>query len=153
MAIVFFLLWLIFNGRITLEIVLTGLVISIFLYVFCRKFLGYKAHKEKKLWRNAVLAVIYILDLIWEIIIANIHVIKLVLSPVIKINPCLTHFQASVKGTGKRVILANSITLTPGTITVDLGEQGYYVHVLDNQPDLDLANSSFVKLLSKMEEN
>ena len=51
-----------------------------------------------------------------------------------------------------RVILANSITLTPGTITVSLTEQELLVHCLDKTLAEGMEDSSFVKLLKKLEE-
>jgi multicomponent Na+:H+ antiporter subunit E len=152
MLVFIFLLWLIFNGRVTTEIVILGLVITALLYGFCYKFLDYRINSERRYWRWLQFTVVYILNLCWEIIIANLQIIKLVLSPVIDVKPCLMHFQAPVQGSISRVILANSITLTPGTITVDMDDQGYYIHVLDAATHQDITQSSFVKLLRKMED-
>ena len=49
------------------------------------------------------------------------------------------------------MVLANSITLTPGTITVGLEGQEFYVHCLDKELAEGMENSIFVELLEKME--
>lgn len=152
MYIIFFFLWLVFNGRITLEIVLIGFIISFFISQFSQKFLSLRKFNRKRIWRQLKISILYIINLIKEMVLANIHIIKIVLSPEIKISPCLTYFQAPIKGQGKRVVLANSITLTPGTITVDLDDNSYCIHAIEVQLARDLDQSSFVKILQKMEE-
>ena len=52
-----------------------------------------------------------------------------------------------------RFVLANSITLTPGTITVDVDDNHFCVHALDYTLAEGVENSVFIKLLKKMEEN
>ena len=52
-----------------------------------------------------------------EIFVANVHVAKIILDPKLPISPILVHYRASQKTDLGRAIYANSITLTPGTIT------------------------------------
>lgn len=152
MILLFFLLWLILNSRITIECCLFGLIISVLIGWFCRSYLGFKTNLNVKILSRIGMIIVYILNLIKEIILSNIQVIKLVLSPKINIRPRIVYFQAnSIKSLLGKVILANSITLTPGTITVDMDDTGYYVHVLNPCAGVNLEHSSFVKLLGKME--
>ena len=64
----------------------------------------------------------------------------------------LVKVHTDLKTETARVILANSITLTPGTITVSLTEQELLVHCLDKTLAEGMEDSSFVKLLKKLEE-
>lgn len=62
--------------------------------------------------------------LLWQIVKANIDVTRRVLSPSAGVTPTMTEFVATQRTDLGRVVLANSITLTPGTITVDVAEDG-----------------------------
>jgi multicomponent Na+:H+ antiporter subunit E len=72
----------------------------------------------------------YIPWLIWEILKSNLHVAKVVLSPSLPIRPRLVRVKATQRTDLGRVIYANSITLTPGTITLDVRGDDFLVHAL-----------------------
>ena len=151
MLTVLFLLWLVFNGRITTEILALGALITTGLAWLSIHFLGYSFSAEGRLLSKVPLFLVYAAHLFIEIVKANVHVIRLVLSPKIVVKPSLVHFQIPLKTMGARVMLANSITLTPGTITIDLDEQGYYVHNLDHESAMESSGSLTVRLLERME--
>jgi len=77
--------------------------------------------------------ILYIPSLFWEIILANIHVIRVVVHPRMLeiIDPQVIHFRTILKRPISKVTLAQSITLTPGTITVDIRDDEFTVHALD----------------------
>jgi multicomponent Na+:H+ antiporter subunit E len=62
------------------------------------------------------------------------------------------YFDADLKSELAKVMLANSITLTPGTITVSVEDNHYCVHCLDRELGAGIENSVFVELLEKIEE-
>ena len=68
-----------------------------------------------------------------------------------ELDPVLVHFDVPLKSKFARVVLANSITLTPGTITANLDREGYTVHCLDRELGVGIDQSVFVKLLMNME--
>ena len=78
---------------------------------------------------------LYLLNLMREIIVASLHVIRLILSPARKPEPVLIEFDSGLPTEFQNVVLANSITLTPGTITLDIAEEDgkdyYYIHWID----------------------
>ncbi len=80
----------------------------------------------------------YIPWLIYQIILANLHVVKIVLSPKMPINPKIIRFKTKLESDISLVTFANSITLTPGTITVDIKDGEYYVHAIDETVAYDL---------------
>lgn len=80
----------------------------------------------------------YIPWLIYQIILANIHVASLVLNPKMPIDPKIIRFKTKLKKDISLTTFANSITLTPGTITADIVEGEYYVHALNKKVADDL---------------
>lgn len=151
MYILFFLLWIIFNGQITLEIVLFGLVISAAVYAFCCKFMGYKPRRDWLLICRSGYILLFIGVLILEIIKANAAVMKLILTPHLRVEPVMVRFRTDLNTRIGRVLLANAITLTPGTITVSLKNNEYLVHCLDRQFAEGLSDSVFIRYLKRIE--
>jgi multicomponent Na+:H+ antiporter subunit E len=152
MALVLFALWLVFNGKVTLEIVLFGIVLSLAVYAFCWKFLEYSPKKELVALRILPQGIGYFFVLISEVIKANLVAIRLIVSPKYEVEPVLVTFRTDLKTDLARTVLANSITLTPGTITVELTDNEYKVHCLDKEMAEGMEESVFVKLLRKMEQ-
>lgn len=146
------LFWIILNGKITSEILIIGFIIAALCLMFANRFLNYRLSTEKKFWRNAGLIVEYIWVLLIEIIKANIVVLKILFTKRKKIHPVIVRFDAPLEKEFFQVVLADSITLTPGTITVRLNENGYEVHCLDESLARGLNTSIFVEILKKMEE-
>ncbi len=151
MFLAFLLLWIIFNGRITPEVLLTGLALSAALFAFCCKFMGYSIKKDTRIIRLLPMAFQYIVILIVEILKANRQVLHFIVSPQYQVEPQIVHFTSGLKSEFARVVLANSITLTPGTITVSLEGSEFYVHCLDKDFAEGMEDSVFVKLLEEME--
>ena len=83
--------------------------------------------------REAIGAIGYVLWLSWEIVLANIHVIKLSFHPRARsmIDPHLVTMKTSLKSEFARFVFANSITLTPGTVTVELEDDTLVIHAID----------------------
>ena len=151
MYVIFFLIWIIFNGQFTLEIAAFGLVIAGALYWFICKFMDYKPRHDLVLCKRFFLLIHYIFILVKEILKANIAVFKMVYSAKYQLEPAVVHFTATLNSTFARVLLANSITLTPGTITVSLNDNEYVVHCLDKELAQGIDHSIFVKLLERIE--
>ena len=152
MYLLLVLFWIVLNGKITVEIVCLGLLFAMAVYFFAHKFLGLTWKKEKKFWRYFFWGIHYLAVLMKEIILANIAVLKITLSPKKKVHPVLVKFPAPLKNHLLQVILADSITLTPETITVRLQEEKFEVHCLDESMAHGLDDSVFVKMLKKWEE-
>ena len=151
MYIVLFALWLIFNGKVTFEIVWIGLAICALLYFFICKFFGYSIKTELKIFKKTPILVKYFFVLLKEIFISNVAVMKLMFSDK-KLEPLLYTFKVNLKSDNARVLLSHSITLTPGTITVELKEDEYTVHCLDKSFAKGIENSQFIRLLSRLEK-
>ncbi len=152
MFLLFLLAWIIFNGRVTLEILVIGLMIAGAVFGFVCKFMGHTWQKEKRFYRLIPALLQYVGCLFKEIIAANLTVCRMILTRKETMEPVLVHVHANLKSETTRVILANSITLTPGTITVSMTGQDLLVHCLDKSLSEGMEDSVFVRLLQKMEE-
>ena len=151
MIIFLYGIWIILNGRITLEICLIGLPVCCAVFLFATKFLKYSVEKELHFYRMIPWGIHYLLNLLWEIFLANLQVLKLVLFHPHQIHPVRIWIDSPVRTRIGRVLLANSITLTPGTITVECQDDRFLIHCLSEEFSEGLDTSSFVKLLQKLE--
>jgi len=151
MGLLFLALWIILNGRVSWEIVLIGLVIMVPVYWFACRFFEWSIQKEIKYFKVFIWSIRYVFVLLVEIIKANLQVMKLILSNRVEVEPKVTEFNVKLKENSSRVLLANSITLTPGTITVKMDDEHYLVHGLDCELLEGIESSVFVELLEKRE--
>ncbi|MBQ7887567.1 MAG: Na+/H+ antiporter subunit E [Clostridia bacterium] len=152
MFICFFALWVVLNGKWTTEIGVFGLVFAAAAYAFTWKYMDYSPKVDIALMKRVPSAVGYGVNLIVEIVKANLVVTKMILKPDFVPEPQLVQFDVDLKRNRHLVALANSITLTPGTITVDLQDNHFLVHALDASLVDGLDDGSFVQQLMKMEE-
>ena len=152
MLLLFFLIWVVFNGRLTLEIALFGIAVAGAVFVFICRFMDYSLQKERSFYKKLPLFLQYVYCLIKEIIGSNIAVSHMILTRRETMEPVLVHVHADLKTETARVMLANSITLTPGTITVAMTEDDLLVHCLDKSLSEGMEDSVFVRLLQKLEE-
>lgn len=153
MIVLLFILWIVFNGKLTVEIAILGILISLAVTIFTKTFFYHEKRNTTHIIREDLLTVVYIGVLVVEIIKANVVVLSIMISKEINIEPCFCYFKTDLKDPIHRILLANSITLTPGTITVNLSNDGEYkVHCLDKSMAEGIDDSVFVKMLRKMEE-
>ena len=151
MLILFFAAWIIFNGRITTEIIIFGILIAALVFAFICKFTDYSPQKERRFYQKSLSFCGYLFVLISEIYKANLAVIRQVFVHREIVEPAIVRFRTQLKSETARVILANSITLTPGTITVSLQEDELVVHCLDKNMAEGLENSVFEQYLLRFE--
>lgn len=152
MFLLYFLLWVIFNGSFTLEICIFGLIIAAALFAFTCKFMDYSVAKELHNYKKFFLFVRYLFFLIKEIVKANKNVIHMILTQKEEIQPELVTFHSDVKTPAGKAFLANAITLTPGTITVSLEDSEYTVHCLDESMAEGLNGSEFEQYIKRLED-
>lgn len=104
-------------------------------------------------------AILYFFHFLWEMTKANVHVAYLVLHPNMPIKPGIVKIKTSLKNESAITVLANSITLTPGTLTVDFNEKTseLYIHWIDvesvdEDKDTEIIGARFEKLLKEVFE-
>lgn len=77
-------------------------------------------------------AFFYFFWLFWQIIVSGFHVVSIIIRPSMPIRPAMLSFRADLPSSHAKAILGNSITLTPGTLTIDIEEDLFTVHALDD---------------------
>lgn len=124
---ILFAAWLILNHSISTEYLVSGALIALAIsLLLCRECLVFN---DLNLTPKAFLYTIYFLAVfLRELIKANFVMVKLVLSPSLPIKPGIIKANTSLKSSMARLILANSITLTPGTFTIDIIGDTLYIH-------------------------
>ncbi len=151
MYVLLFCFWLLLNGNVTLEIVLLGLAVTVLMALLEYTLFGYTPKTEGMLLRKAPVFCAYIPVLMWEILKAGWAVSKVVLFRRYKVTPTLVTFRTDLKTEFGRFLLANSITLTPGTITVQVKGDRLTVHCLDKSM-LDTSDDGvFQRWIRKLE--
>ena len=138
--LIFFFLWMIWSGMFDAWHLSLG-VISCALVTYMSHDLLFQREKfQKKDLTEAGRFIKYIPWLIYQIVLANIHVVKLVLNPRMNdlIDPHIIRFKTKLKKDMSLVTFANSITLTPGTITILIRDGYYFVHAVDMKVAGDL---------------
>ena len=107
MFLIFFALWLIFNAKFTLEICIFGIVLSALMYLFIWKVFGYKPKYDWLMVKLSLRGIKYFVILIWEIIKANIAVLKLIFTPKVEVKPKLVYFKVDLETNLAKFFLAN----------------------------------------------
>ena len=150
MAILLFVFWIVLNARLDADVLITGGVSALLIWLFAIRFTGWSLKKEKQAMILLPDVFAYFISLFIEIFKANIGVLKVIVNG--KTDPYLRTIQTPLKTKLARVLLANSITLTPGTVTVELDGDKLTVHCLTKEMADGLTNFVLEKKLMKMEE-
>ena len=125
-----FSLWLILNSSLALPIVVTGSVIAVVIdWIFMRR---------SGTWWNVRLTPRSVLHFIaytgvffFELVKANLNMLRYVYSPRIDIHPGIVRINIRLKSPIGRLALANSIALTPGSLVMAIEDDALFVHWLD----------------------
>jgi multicomponent Na+:H+ antiporter subunit E len=95
----------------------------------------------------------YLPWLMGRILKSALHVSRLILDPALPISPRLIRHNTELRSDGELVVLGNSITLTPGTITVEVAPGELLVHAIDEASSADLSEGVFDDKVSRMFTN
>ncbi len=130
--IIAFIFWILLNNTLDPMILGIGALLSLGLsLVFCARC---DLFSEIKLTPAALLyTFIYIIVFLYELIKSNLDVARRVITPSLPINPGIVEVKTRLRSKMGRMILANSITLTPGTLTIDIVGDTLYIHWIDVQ--------------------
>jgi multicomponent Na+:H+ antiporter subunit E len=145
--------WIILSERLNFETVALGLIVGVVIFTVNSQKYSKDKIEIKKIKENFICILQYIFILLKEIVLANINVAIIVLNPKSKINPCVTIYKTKLKSRFCRTVLANSITLTPGTITLKMINDELVIHCLKEEYIASLENLEFEKILLKVEGN
>jgi multicomponent Na+:H+ antiporter subunit E len=121
------LIWIIANGTLAYDTLLTGVVITA---AIAFAFAAFSRVYSVIRWSPKVIAyyLMYLAVFFIELTKANFNVMRLVFSPRITIEPGIVEIKTRLKSPIGRLALANSITLTPGTLVVDIKGDSLFIH-------------------------
>ena len=123
-----FIIWLLLTWTFQTQVVIAGLAVSIVVALLFHEILP----KEHHVFVSPVRIfwfLVYIPVFFYYVIMANFDVVYRALHPKMPIKPGIVKIKTNLKTDSGITALANSITLTPGTLTVDLTDDGFlYIH-------------------------
>jgi multicomponent Na+:H+ antiporter subunit E len=148
--------WLMLTFKITLPNIIVGSVASIICSAIFTRFFITSVYKLLQPHRYYWF-IIYLFVFIWECIKANFDVAYRVLHPAMPIRPGIVKVRTTLKSDLARTLLANSITMTPGTITIDIIGDYLYIHwiyVRSEDPEIytTMITGAFEKYIKKIIE-
>ena len=132
-----FIVWLAFTSTFAMAEVITGVVVSLVIAIFNFSFftvMGLKSFSPKRILYSIQYFFVFMIALFK----ANFNVARIVLTPSLPIKTGIVEFETKLKSDFAKMVLANSITLTPGTFTIDFVDDRFYIHWLEvttNDPE------------------
>ncbi len=149
-TIAMFIFWILLSGEFTFILITSGVVASLITaYLSHDIFIG-KADLKTETGR-VFKFIVYIPWLLWEIILANVEIAYLVLNPKPLIDPQLVHFKNDLKTDLGIVTLAHSITLTPGTVTVEANREEFVIHAIWQKSAEGIISGEMQRKVKKIE--
>lgn len=153
-----FLVWMALTHIGDIQEVIAGLIVAFIVSMIAGKFL-ITTEKSEYIIKRFFSAIIYLFKFLWEMIKANFHVAYIVLSPNLPIKPGIVKIKTNLTKDSAITVLTNSITLTPGTLTVDVNPETkeIYIHWIDVlstdvEENTRLIGGRFEKLLTEVFE-
>lgn len=144
-----FAFWVLLSGMLTPFLLSAGLIASILVALLAWRMES--ADNEGHPIQLAAGALFYWPWLIKEIALSGWRVTKIILHPRLPVSPALVRFKPSQETTAGLVTHANSITLTPGTVTVEAAHDGFLVHALTREGAQSLAGSEMDRRVRRLE--
>ena len=151
MFVILLALWLIFSGSLTPTGFALGVLVAGLVTLFCARFLGYDSRRFLRRLRKFPAFLLYLSLLFREIVRESFLVIGWIWRRK-RPEPTLVRFTSTLQSEGLRVLVADSITLTPGTYTVKLEGREYAVHALDDSFQPGIEYSAFFRMAKRLEE-
>lgn len=150
LSVILWLIWLLLNNTVDPAHMILGAVLAIFIPWFTSAF-----WPEKVRIRRPWLLIKYIVIVLYEILVANVVVAKLILSRQDKLQPGFLHVPLELESSIAIAVLANTISLTPGTVTCDLSDDRrslliHALHVKDPQATVNEIKQMFEKPLKEI---
>ena len=141
--LVLFLVYVLLAGFVVQELIL-GALVSLVLTLIIAKYVDYKIDFTFPV-KLVKFLFVYLFVFIWHLKLANIDVARRVLSPVIPLKPGIVKVKTKLKGDFGKLTLANSITLTPGTLSIDIDDDCLFVHTVEVKGETPEAKENNIK--------
>lgn len=149
-AIIMFVFWILLSGELHFILILSGIISSLLVSYWSHDLLIGNA--DIKLEAVRVIRFIkYLPWLLWQIVLSNIDLVYLTLHPKLPIDPRMISFKNEYKTDMGKVTLANSITLTPGTVTIEVNKDEFIVHAISKESAKSLISGEMQERIKKIE--
>ena len=132
-SVLLFCLWLVLSANLQLANIVVGVVVSFSIALLYIKLFA----KDKFEMINPFWFFVYLLVLAKNLITSNLQIAKRVLSKDMKLAPKIVKVKTELKSDWKKLLLANSITLTPGTLTLDIEADTLEIHIIEFRDGFD----------------
>jgi multicomponent Na+:H+ antiporter subunit E len=148
-AVGLYLFWLGLSGHYTVFLMSIGAGCAIGIVLLSKRMavIDHEGHPVALLLR----ALWYWPWLVWQMILSGVSVTRIILSPSLPISPALIRVRASQKTAVGLVTYANSITLTPGTVSVDIEDDIILVHAITEDGAHDVAGGGMDAMVTRFE--
>lgn len=135
LILIMMLMWLLLSGRLEAKFLIYGIATSIICSIICMPLMiinGVTGDKKYFVFNFSIFKMAkYLVWLAWQLILANIEVARAVVRPDLKIDTEIVRFKVHFDNPMALTVLANSITLTPGTVTMNVTDDGIFeIHAL-----------------------
>lgn len=150
-ALGLFILWVLFSGKLDAFHLGVG-ALSVALLAWLQSRLPtFRKPNEKGL--RFIPSLLYFVWLFWQMIVSAWYVAMKILGPQSNIQPRMFRFRCPMPSQVNAVVFANSITLTPGTLTVDLEGDEFVVHALTQDTESDVLNGDMARRVARLSES
>lgn len=149
-AVIMFVFWVLLSGEFTFILILSGVISSLLVSYWSHDLLIGNA--DIRLGVKRLLGFIrYLPWLLRQIVISNIDLVYRTLHPRMPIDPVIISFKNELKTEIGMVTLANSITLTPGTVTIEVNKGEFIVHAIAREPAESLLSGEMQRKVLEIE--
>ena len=144
-----FVFWILLNGSVASDVLIVGVGVSFVIAALFRNGLGVVS--ELRMTPHALFTTaLYVGYFLKELVKSNLNLARVVMAPELPIKPGIVKVKTRLKSRMGRLLLTSSITLTPGTLTVDLVGEWIYVHwVTVNSADVEATTVAIVSGFEK----
>lgn len=119
--------WILLDGSVAVDVLIVGTIAAGLVTRFYRD--GLPIVTEARFTRAAAVAAVgWVGYFLKELVKANLHIAAVVLTPALPVRPGIVKVHTRLRSRTARLLLANSITLTPGTLTVEIEDEWLWVH-------------------------
>ncbi|GMR05397.1 MAG: hypothetical protein BMS9Abin24_212 [Thermodesulfobacteriota bacterium] len=151
-AIIMFGFWILLSGEFSPILLISAGFSSLFVAYISHDLLIGRDSSLRSCFATGVRFLRYCPWLLWQIILSNIDLVKRTLHPSLPIDPCLVTLETSLTTDLGITILGNSITITPGTVTIDANKDGQFlVHAISREAADALVNGDMHERVYKIE--
>lgn len=150
-AVIMFSFWMLLSGETGFILVLSGVVSSLLVAHMSHDLIFGKVDINSG-FRRIIAVLKYIPWLMLQIIISNIDLVYRTLHPSMPIDPAIIKTKNNLRTDLAMVLFANSVTLTPGTVTIEVSENEFIIHAIDRKAEAEMADCEMQKRVKRIED-